>query len=353
MGGIRLLLAVSVLIVHSSPIFGITIIPGYLAVQVFYIISGFYMTFIYTTKYANTSRPAYYFLSNRFLRLYPTYILVIVLTILLGVVFGVLLGDYGKLQFYGDMYEHVPGSLTSLVIVFLSNITLIGQDIVSFFGINDHGNLYFLGLQTEMKLQEYFLIPIAWTVAVEIFFYLLTPFLVVRRITIILIAIAVVVLLRAILFWQFNVPGPFAIYRFAPTEIFWFLLGILSYKLHESGFLPGRKYGFYFMLVVVAFALLFKHAPYDFVMFAMIFLFTPAIFYRFSKSSIDRYLGELSYPVYLAHYLFLLIVSAYRFPKPFGSGPPVLCFTILFAVASYHFFSKPINKFRISRVSAS
>lgn len=77
MGSIRFLLALSVLIVHSSPILGVTILPGYLAVQVFYVISGFYMALIYCEKYSNTERPVFYFYSNRILRLYPLYLAVI------------------------------------------------------------------------------------------------------------------------------------------------------------------------------------------------------------------------------------------------------------------------------------
>ena len=47
MGIIRLILAIAVVIVHTEePIFGFEFVRGLVAVQAFYIISGFYMAMI-------------------------------------------------------------------------------------------------------------------------------------------------------------------------------------------------------------------------------------------------------------------------------------------------------------------
>ena len=51
MGLIRTLLAISVVLAHSSPIFGIKLVGGQVAVQAFYMISGFYMTLVLNEKY--------------------------------------------------------------------------------------------------------------------------------------------------------------------------------------------------------------------------------------------------------------------------------------------------------------
>jgi len=51
MGTIRLLLAVSVLAFHSAPIAGLQLPDGIVAVQSFYVISGFYMSLILTERY--------------------------------------------------------------------------------------------------------------------------------------------------------------------------------------------------------------------------------------------------------------------------------------------------------------
>lgn len=51
MGLIRILLAISVIIAHTESILGFNMVGGTLAVQAFFIISGFYMALILSEKY--------------------------------------------------------------------------------------------------------------------------------------------------------------------------------------------------------------------------------------------------------------------------------------------------------------
>lgn len=350
MGLIRFLLALSVLIIHSSPILGIEMLPGYLAVHAFYIISGFYMALIFLTKYEKTERPIYYFFTNRILRLYPLYLLVIIIILLLSILFGVFLGSYGKLQFYFDEYQRQPDSLVSLIVVMLFNISLIGQDIITFFGIDALGKFQFLGLSSNMTLQELLLIPIAWTVSIELFFYMLTPFIVIRSKGWIIGFILMVIILRVILYIGFGVDGGIFIYRFAPTELFWFLLGVLSYKLYHDGMWPGMRYGLIFLAFVVISLFTYRFIESDWLVLGLIFVATPSIFYRLMNFKFDRYLGELAYPLYISHCLFLMIVGANRFPKLYGTGLPLVILTTIFSILVYHYFLQPLERFRASRV---
>lgn len=354
MGFVRFILAISVLIFHSSPIFGITLLPGPLAVQVFFIISGFYMTLIFTEKYAATSRPAYDFYVNRFLRLYPLYFVVILLVIVISILYGVFLGAYGKLEYYWLMYQDNPESLKSLLTIMLLNFTLVGQDIITFFDLGTDGKFHFLGLQKNETINYLLFNPAAWTIAVEIYFYLVTPFIVKREIKWIMIVIGFVLILRLILYVAFDVSSGFTIYKFAPTEFLWFLIGVLSYKLHKSKLFPGEKYA---ILLLSLWLLLMIAYPYvgdiSWVIYVITFISTPAIFYRFSKSSVDRFLGDMSYPIYIGHFLLLMIVQANRFPKDLGKGTPLLLLTLLFSVLSHYLILKPIEKIRISRIKTS
>jgi peptidoglycan/LPS O-acetylase OafA/YrhL len=350
MGLIRFFLALSVLLVHSNPVFGLQLLPGSLAVQCFYIISGFYMAFIFNEKYTLLSRPLFHFFSNRILRIYPLYLLIILMTLALSLVFGISLNDFGKLQFYSNELNQVPQSAGSLLVLFLSNITLIGQDVVTFFSLNSHGGLYFNGLQSEITLQEYLLIPIAWTISVELFFYFLTPWIAKRKVFFVLGALCAVIALRAALFFFFNVSGEFAIYRFAPTELFWFLLGIVGYKID---FLKGKvaqamSVFLFFLMITVFFT--YRFFQIDWIVLILIFLTTPAIFYKFFRNKIDRYLGELTYPLYISHYFFLLIVSANRFPKNWGIGIPLFLMTVAFSVVVHRYFVRPIDRWREKRL---
>lgn len=73
MGLVRFLLATSVLIGHAFPLFGVKFVGGMTAVESFFIISGFYMAFVLHEKYDRIKHPYRAFLTNRFLRLFPMY----------------------------------------------------------------------------------------------------------------------------------------------------------------------------------------------------------------------------------------------------------------------------------------
>ena len=81
MGLIRTLLAISVVLAHSSPIFGIKLVGGQVAVQAFYMISGFYMTLVLNEKYVGANKAYKLFITNRLLRLWPVYWTVLVVSI--------------------------------------------------------------------------------------------------------------------------------------------------------------------------------------------------------------------------------------------------------------------------------
>ena len=96
MGLLRLLLAVSVVLVHTRGCFGFRPLAAAEAVQTFYMISGFYMAMILTEKYRG---PGSYrlFLTNRFLRIYPIYWITVGLSIFAWLVCYLLTGQAGPL----------------------------------------------------------------------------------------------------------------------------------------------------------------------------------------------------------------------------------------------------------------
>ena len=80
MGLIRVILAYSVVLGHSASIHGYFIVPAYTAVTLFFIVSGFYMAMVLAEKYTGENRRREFY-SNRVLRLYPTYVISVVLMI--------------------------------------------------------------------------------------------------------------------------------------------------------------------------------------------------------------------------------------------------------------------------------
>src|SRR4051812_38784319 len=80
MGLLRVLLALSVVFAHLGGVFGWTIAGGFAAVQMFYIISGFYMATILAEKY-NPRADIGLFYANRGLRIYSTYFVALAITL--------------------------------------------------------------------------------------------------------------------------------------------------------------------------------------------------------------------------------------------------------------------------------
>src|SRR5262249_39483950 len=125
MGILRLFLALSVVISHvGGTVLGVAFLPPQLAVVLFFIVSGFYMSLILNEKYCKLPNATRRFYLNRFLLIYPIYFVVCVLVVLLlrytrsnDVFFHPAPDTYGIDRFFFMML----------------NIFIVGQDYVSSF----------------------------------------------------------------------------------------------------------------------------------------------------------------------------------------------------------------------------
>ena len=89
MGIIRFLLAASVICAHFGGIYGNNLIGGALAVQSFFLLSGFYIVLILEENFSVKSFQEYKsFLSSRLFRLYPAYWLSLAIKFIWGVGFS-------------------------------------------------------------------------------------------------------------------------------------------------------------------------------------------------------------------------------------------------------------------------
>ena len=191
MGLFRLLLAAAVVIGHAvGP--GAWTLAGPLAVQMFFVISGFYMAMILETKYLALDRGVTRFYLNRGLRLLPTYWAIALAFIIAATLLG----------------KTVPWPGSWLVAI--SDVTLIGQDLIAF-------------------LEHDILIAPAWSIGMEIWFYLCAPWLVrwPTRWLIAAIAIGVCVNIAIV-----SAGFPFFPWRqrMPATEFIYFLFGILAWR---------------------------------------------------------------------------------------------------------------------------
>ena len=98
MGILRTLLAISVVISHTESIAGFRFVGGMMAVQVFFMISGFYMAMILSQKYVGKGSYLL-FITNRFYRLFPIFWTILIITIFISLLWYFLFDDWENYLF--------------------------------------------------------------------------------------------------------------------------------------------------------------------------------------------------------------------------------------------------------------
>jgi peptidoglycan/LPS O-acetylase OafA/YrhL len=327
MGLLRTLLAITVVFAHSPLNGGFVFVGGRNAVQLFYVISGFLITHVINASSAYHDPLKFY--TNRILRIYPVYYVVLLLTALT------------LPQLLGQAWEVVQAGPTAAgVLVTLSNLSLVGQDWVMFSGVRD-GALAFVSdfNLSEVLLYKGLLIPQAWTLGVELSFYAIAPLVLRwpnRILSLFLLSLAV----RAIIVLQgLGMSDPWT-YRFFPAELSFFLLGALVdlYLLPwvkrwvarpELRSLPKLGTAFCVALVAVYFLLPGSELVKTGLLFACFVPLLPLTFLYQGKSRLDKSIGALSYPIYICHMLVILNLERTGYER---LGSPLLITLINVAV---------------------
>src|SRR5579871_2479202 len=129
MGVLRTLLALVVVLDHAWPA-GSVFVGGPNAVQCFYIISGFLISYVLVERRSYSSVGAFYV--NRYLRLYPIYIVIASLTLL-----AVLITHRSNFLY---VCQHAP--LPAVCVLIFTNLLLLGQDWIMFLGVQDHSLVF-------------------------------------------------------------------------------------------------------------------------------------------------------------------------------------------------------------------
>lgn len=366
MGLLRFFLAVSVVVAHTYPIPGFRIINAVGAVQTFYIISGFYMTMILREKYRG---PGSYrlFLTNRLLRLLPPYWCVLAVTWL---VFTLVHRFTGTTIGWQEHYQRALSPLSWLFVT-VANFAILGQDWLLFMGWSPGGHLHFVpGLHLMDEPAHRFLLnPPTWSLGVELTFYLVAPLLVRRPLKAVLGCIFASLALRVLLIFGLGFYRDPWHYRFFPTELALFLLGAVSYHVYErlrqspdSDHLH-RLALFGFAAATIAYEYLPDWNGGDrvsvraCVYYLAACLTIPLLFSRTKENRLDRYLGELSYPIYIVHFpvIWLLVWVRVHHPSPGITANRItwaaITFTVLGSCLLLHGVIDPVERLRQRRAA--
>jgi peptidoglycan/LPS O-acetylase OafA/YrhL len=216
MGVLRTVFALSVVFAHSSWNDGFVFVGGQNAVELFYVISGFLISYVIHTN--ESYRNPLKFYVSRWLRIYPIYYAVATLSLV-----ALLLGNRQIFK----LYEEFPGSADIMLVV--SQVLLLGQDWMCFLGVQN-GHLAFLSdlRPNELQIHNGLLVPQAWTLGLEVSFYAMAPFILRNRPALYILLILSLLLKAALVMDGIGRQDPWT-YRFFPAELGLFLLGALSH----------------------------------------------------------------------------------------------------------------------------
>lgn len=301
------------------------------AVLLFYVISGFLITYTLTHNYSDDAIGRWQFYKNRFVRIFSVYWPMAAISALF-------------------FTESDLGTLS--VVDLLTRVLVIGQDwSVAFRGYPQAGD--FSG--TMPLLHQ------SWTLGAELTFYLFAPFLLQRW------RVALVLLVGSLFIRVCLVGGlgnaqafPTWTYFFFPSTVFFFMLGhfacvaakrfnwLLNKNLALLAptilvIIPCGQIGVYLLGID---ATGFDN-PIFWISLVLFVVTLPALFDATKKIEVMNYLGNLSYPVYLIH-TFVLSLShtvIVQHILPAGSGATAICYLILVLVAAiiaHELIEKPV-----------
>lgn len=261
-GAMRLVLALTVVVWHYAVLSGHKppIPLDGVAVASFFFLSGYWITHLWRSRYEKTDNPVLVFYVSRIWRIYP---IATITTLAMALLVG---ADLARLS---------------------SNLVLITQRLGS--AIN----------------------PPAWSLAVELQFYALAPFLLrSRHLRVWLIATGVI----GCIGWSRFALGLTGTHM--PAFLLPFVLGVAFARNQEAQQLAvrGAPYSVATLavaIIVLSFADLSSDPAQRFAVIALSLIALPAVAASLSvrSSADDRRLGELAYPVYLGHWPAYVVAS--------------------------------------------
>ena len=340
MGILRLFLALSVVAGHtSSRVLGIPTIDASAAVSLFFLISGYYMSMVINTKYLKV--PVKIFYLSRMLRLFPMYFV--------GLLIMLCVNFHEVQKFFSDL------GIISKLFYLISNLFVFGQDLPYTFCFDTQSQQ--CAMPVGMTIN-----PPAWSLAVELGFYVVAPFIVRKSRNLILyifIGLIYSICLRfittPILNDFLNITNLNILnHYFFPSSFVFFGMGALAYRLNRK--LTRLK-----PIIFLCGLILLSQSSLSISFWIPIFVAAglPVIFDYSKENRVDRLLGELSYPVYILHFPVIIFVSKYLNIESTGilsqytSGTIVSIITVVLSLVCVRIVEKPISAIRTSMLKNS
>jgi peptidoglycan/LPS O-acetylase OafA/YrhL len=346
MGMLRFILAFGVAAEHLR--IPVPVVGSFTAVQGFFIISGFYMSLIYGNAYGSARD----FYASRALRIFPVYWAILAGTIAYMAI-GFALGRT-ELTIFDNIAKGEFTAWTATYFV-ATNLLIFGSDATWFFP-----KLF----GDAIHAVRYLVVSPVWTLGLELVFYALCPLLLRLRTLTIWLLVGTTLAARVI-GYQYGLNGDPWHARFIGFEIGTFLIGVLAHRAYQAGGWPlianRSVVGYSICAALFAYALSadwlgrWLNAPDLFgaarwfmspALYALIVLALPTLFELTKKMKWDSYIGEYSYPLYLWHYAFAVLI-VYNQPAPtLLNGSIAMTLSLIHAALVIHYVQMPVDKIR-------
>lgn len=352
MGVLRLFLALAVVLEHLH-VEGMTE-RGSHAVSLFFILSGFYMALVLNEKYPRGRAGYWQFALARIVRLWPTYGVVLAVTVLATILSAQIFKRPAEQQELDLFYRLAELNVGSAFFLVATNLFLVGQDVVMFLKIENGGLAFTRDFWSEPVPAYLFLfVPQAWSIALELTFYAIAPFLVRRSWKVIVGFFAASLALKIGLGVAFGLWKDPWNYRFFPTTLLFFCLGALAYRglvhLRQKGTLP-KATALIPVLAIVSVAVekaTLDHVPGGWpLQVALVTCALPIAFLLWGRNAPDRWIGDLSYPIYVCHFVVL------RIGQKIGIHSPVLLVLAVLVVSAalLLLIERPVENYRQAKI---
>ena len=272
-----------------------------------------FMSLVLARQYL--SRSIWDFYASRMLKLVPLYLVVSAFALVSAAIFT---GDQSFFHTYDPLAAWRRVNFWSAPIGVqlysaFTMLTLIGSDTWTWIGFNPLSGVFSVapkfspGATTPMSLSP---VPQAWTLGLEISFYLVAPFLARQRIRWIVLCLAASIVARLVLynFWPLY---PTYARILGPLEIVFFLYGMIVHRLTPE---IERYLASFTMHAIIAgvgvtlliglriVAVITEAEGDDIASLVILGLLLPSIFIVTRSSRLDELAGSLSYPVYVLHF---------------------------------------------------
>jgi peptidoglycan/LPS O-acetylase OafA/YrhL len=238
----------------------------------------------------------------------------------------------------------------SKICIGFANLFMLGTDWFWLFSFDPATSDFFYDafrVSATNNGSSFLINPPVFSISIEIMFYLLAPFFVKslkRSVLVLWIGIAYYVAVMVL-----GYVNRASVYHFFPSTLVYFASGAIMYQVYaRKPMISTRGYAAVGTTVLAMACLPLVVFPVLLMAFA---LAVPFLFDTFRNSRVDRFIGELSYPVYLLHQVVIY------FLEERGIAGHTLIFltfgiTLALAVTLYLLVERPIDKFRHARLAS-